>query len=105
MSRPVVCIALVVATLTACVQTQDEHSPAAQALADLRASAEAGDARAQYNLGGMYRKGRGVPQDAAEAHMWLTIAASRSTGAERELIVTARAAVAARGRGTRRTRA
>ena len=28
--------------------------------------------------------------------MWLTIAASRSTGAERELIVTARAAVAAR---------
>ena len=168
MSRLVVCIALVVATLTACVQTQDEHSPAAQALADLRASAEAGDAkaqfilggmyvigvgvpqdtaeavawyrraaeqgdaRAQYNLGGMYRKGRGVPQDAAgaiawyrraaeqgharaqynlggmydqgrgvpqdaaEAHMWLTIAASLSTGAERELIVTARAAVAAR---------
>ncbi len=167
-SRYVVCIALVVATLTACVQTQDEHSPAAQALADLRASAEAGDAeaqfilggmyvtgvgvpqdaaeavawyrraaeqgdaraqynlggmyrkgrgvpqdaagavawyrraaeqghaRAQYNLGGMYRQGRGVPQDAAEAHMWLTIAASRSTGAERELIVTARAAVAAR---------
>ena len=41
MSRPVVCIALVVATLTACVQTQDEHSPAAQALAALRASAEA----------------------------------------------------------------
>ena len=170
MSRLVVCIALVVATLTACVQTQDEHSPAAQALADLRASAEAGDAkaqfilggmyvigvgvpqdaarsgrvvpprrrarqrpravatsgrmyaeravgvpqdaagaiawyrraaeqgdaRAQYNLGGMYDQGLGVPQDAAEAHMWLTIAASRSTGAEREQIVTARAAVAAR---------
>ena len=126
-SRYVVCVALVVATLTACVQTQDEHSPAAQALADLRASAEAqfilggmyvtgvgvpqdaaeavawyrraaeqGHARAQYNLGGMYRQGRGVRQDAAEAHMWLTIAASRSTGAERELIVTARAAVAAR---------
>ena len=66
----------------------------------------------------MYDQGRGVPQDAAEAHMWLTIAASRSTGAERELIVTARAAVAARmtptdlrerrtaarRRGTRRTR-
>ena len=168
MSRLVVCIALVVATLTACVQTQDEHSPAAQALADLRASAEAGDAkaqfilggmyvigvgvpqdtaeavawyrraaeqgdasaqsnlgamydqgrgvpqdaaeavawyrraaeqgdaRAQYNLGGMYDQGLAVPQDAAQAHMWLTIAASRSTGAERELIVTARAAVAAR---------
>ena len=159
MSRHVVCIALVVATLTACVQTQDEHSPAAQALADLRVSAEAqynlgviyaegvgvpqnaaetvawyrraaeqgnaraqsnlwamyaggvgvpqdaaetvawcrraaeqGNARAQYNLGGMYDQGLAVPQDAAEAHMWLTIAASRSTGAERELIVTARAA-------------
>ena len=165
MSRPVVCIALVVATLTACVQTQDEHSPAAQALAALRASAEAGDAEAQFILGGMYVTGvgvpqdaaeavawyrraaeqgnaraqsnlgamyaggvgvphvrsrgtaappskgaraqynLGVPQDAAEAHMWLTIAASRSTGAERELIVTARAAVAARRRGTRRTRA
>ena len=110
MSRHLVCSALVVATLTlavcssACVQTQNEHRPAAQALADLRASAEAGDAeavawyrraaeqghtRAQYNLGGMYGQGLGVPPDAVEAHMWLTIAASRSTGAERELIVTA----------------
>ena len=174
MSRHVVCSALGVATLTlavcssACVQTQDEHRPAAQALADLRVSAEAGDAeaqfilggmyvtgrggpqddaeavawyrraaeqgharaqynlgamydqgrggpqddaeavawyrraaeqghaRAQYNLGGMCREGRGVPQDDVEAHMWLTIAASRSTGAERELIVTARDAVAVR---------
>ena len=39
MSRPVVCIALVVSTLTACVQTQYEHRPAAQALAALRAVA------------------------------------------------------------------
>ena len=77
------------------------------AVAWYRRAAEQGDARAQYNLGGMYAQGRGVPQDqdAAEAHMWLTIAASRSTGAEREQIVAARAAVAARGRGTRRTRA
>ena len=75
MSRPVVCIALVVATLTACVQTQDEHSPAAQALAALRASAEAGDAEAQFILGGMYVTGVGVPQDAAEA------VASRGTAA------------------------
>ena len=36
--------------------------------------------------------------------MWLTIAAARSTVAEREHMVTARAAVAARRRGTRRTR-
>ena len=73
MSRPVVCSAFVVATLTlavcssACVQTQDEHSPAAQALADLRASAEAGDAEAQFILGSFYVTGAGVPQDDAEA--------------------------------------
>ena len=77
MSRPVVCIALVVATLTACVQTQDEHSPAAQALADLRASAEAGDAEAQFILGGMYVTGVGVPQDAAEAVAWYRRAAEQ----------------------------
>ena len=102
MSRHLVCSALGVATLTlavcssACVQTQNAHRPAAQALADLRASAEAGAPEAQYNLGGMYAEGRGVPPDAVEAHMWLTIAASRSTGAEREQIVTARAAGAVR---------
>ena len=138
MSRHLVCSALVVATLTlaacssACVQTQDEHSPAAHALADLRATAETGDAaaqfilggmyvtgvgvpqdaaeaaawyrraaeqghtRAQYNLGGMYAEGLSVPPDAVEALMWLTIAAARSTVAEREHMVTARTAVAVR---------
>ena len=67
------CSALVVAILTlavcssACVQTQDEHRPAAQALADLRASAEAGDAEAQFTLGFVYGAGRGVPQEDIEA--------------------------------------
>ena len=69
---------------------------AAGAVAWYRRAAEQGHARAQYNLGGMYAEGRGVPPDAVEAHMWLTIAASRSTGAEREQIVTARAGVAVR---------
>ena len=168
MSCHVLCIALMAITLTACVTTQDAHSPATQALADLRARAEAGDAeaqfiladmygtglgvpqdaaaavawyrraaeqgharaqynlgvmhaegrgvppdaagavawyrraaeqghvRAQYNLGGLYAEGLGVPPDAVEALMWLTIAAARSTGAEHEQTVTARAAVAAR---------
>ena len=32
--------------------------------------AEQGDAKAQYNLGVMYGKGLGVPQDYALAHMW-----------------------------------
>ena len=77
MSRHVLCIALMVTTLTACVQTQDEHSPAAQGLADLRASAEAGDAEAQFNLGGMYVTGVGVPQDAAAAVAWYRRAAEQ----------------------------
>ena len=83
MSRHVVCSALGVATLTlavcssACVQTQDEHRPAAQALADLRVSAEAGDAEAQFILGGMYVTGRGVPQDDAEAVAWYRRAAEQ----------------------------
>ena len=33
----------------------------------LRAKAKQGDASAQYNLGVMYSKGQGVPQDYAEA--------------------------------------
>ena len=74
MSRHALCTALVVTTLTACVPTQDAHSPVAQALADLRARAEAGDATAQSNLGGMYDQGRGVPQDDAEAVAWGVVA-------------------------------
>ena len=62
MSRHLVCSALVVAALT---------------LADLRASAEAGDAEAQFNLGGIYVTGVGVPQDAAEAVAWYRRAAQR----------------------------
>ena len=63
----------------ACVQAQgqDAHSPAAQALADLRARAEAGDAGAQVILGGMYVTGVGVPQDDAEAVAWYRRAAAQ----------------------------
>ena len=81
MSRHVLCIALVVTTLTACVQTQDADSPAAQALADLRASAEAGEAAAQLILGGMYVTGVGVPQDDAEAVVWYRRAAEQGDAA------------------------
>ena len=68
----------------------------AGAVAWYRRAAEQGHVRAHYNLGGMYAEGLGVPPDALEALMWLTIAAARSTGVEREQIVTARAAVASR---------
>ncbi len=42
-----------------------------------REAAEQGDADAQFNLGVNYYKGRGVPQDYVQAHMWYSLAASR----------------------------
>ena len=62
----------------------------------LRLAAEQGNARAQYNLGDMYANGKGVPQDNVEAHMWLNLAASRSSGADRERRVATRDRVAER---------
>ena len=45
----------------------------------------------------MYKHGKGVPQDAVQAHMWLNLAASRATIQQlRALAVTARETVAAR---------
>ena len=41
-----------------------------------RLSAEQGFAGAQYNLGVMYGKGLGVPQDYALAHMWFNLSGS-----------------------------
>ena len=40
-------------------------------------AAERGDAQAQFNLGVMYDKGRGVSQDDAEAFKWYRQAAER----------------------------
>ena len=40
-----------------------------------RPLAEQGDALAQYNLGVLYRKGRGVPQDDVQARQWYEKAA------------------------------
>lgn len=33
---------------------------------------------AQFNLGGQYATGQGVPRDYVQAHMWFSLAASRS---------------------------
>jgi uncharacterized protein len=38
-------------------------------------AADHGDASAQYNLGVMYRDGRGVPRDCAQAVAWFRKAA------------------------------
>ena len=43
-----------------------------------------------------YAQGKGIPQDAVEAHMWLNLAASRSPSLLRPIAVEARDAVAAR---------
>ncbi len=49
----------------------------AKAFREWRPLAEQGDAKAQFNLGGMYRQGRGVPQDDAEAMKWYRKAAEQ----------------------------
>jgi hypothetical protein len=47
------------------------------ALKRLRPFAESGDARAQATLGLIYYRGRGVPQDIAQALKWFTLAAEK----------------------------
>ena len=47
------------------------------ALDNWRPLADQGDAKAQYNLGFMYVRGQGVPQDAAEAVRWYRLAADQ----------------------------
>jgi TPR repeat protein len=47
------------------------------ALREWRPLAEQGEALAQYNLGVLYRKGRGVPQDDVQARQWYEKAAAQ----------------------------
>lgn len=49
----------------------------ATALREWRPLAEQGEALAQYNLGVLYRKGRGVPQDDVQARQWYAKAAAQ----------------------------
>jgi len=53
-----------------------------------------GYAEAQYNLGLMYHKGQGVPQNYVQAHMWSNLAASQLTGSDRKRAVENRARIA-----------
>ncbi len=56
------------------------------ALREWRPLAEQGNAKAQYNLGVMYRNGHGVPQDDAEAMGWWRKAAEQgNAGAQNNL--------------------
>lgn len=49
----------------------------ATALREFKPLAELGNARAQFNLGYMYDKGHGVPQDFQEAVRWYRLAAEQ----------------------------
>jgi uncharacterized protein len=42
-----------------------------------RLAAEQGNARAQYNLGGMYEFGRGIQEDKKAALVWYDLASAR----------------------------
>ncbi len=49
----------------------------ATALTEFRPLAQQGNAKAQFNLGLMYSKGQGVPQDDKEAVRWYRLAAEQ----------------------------
>ena len=56
-----------------------------------------GDAEAQANLGVMYARGEGIPQDYVQAYKWFYLAAATSTEKEvRDRAVQSRDIVAAR---------
>ena len=59
-----IAVAIIITACSASISAQPE------AVAELRAAAEQGDAVAKYNLGVMYAIGEGVPQDEAEAVRW-----------------------------------
>jgi TPR repeat protein len=59
-----------------------------------RKAADQGNIDAQFNLGLMYHKGEGVPRDSVEAHMWLSLAASRAAGDDVKKFTNARDLVA-----------
>ena len=54
------------------------------ALEDVRTCAEQGDAGAQYNLGLMYARGDGVPEDIVLAYMWWNLAEAQGNESARD---------------------
>src|SRR5712691_4348728 len=68
-------LAIAAAPPFALAQAPSTSGPAT--LGELRAAAEEGEAKAQFNLGVMYDNGQGVPQDYNEAAKWYTKAAEQ----------------------------
>lgn len=54
-----------------------ERGDYAQAVKWFHLAADQGDAYAQFNLGALYDKGEGVPQDSAQAAKWYRLAADQ----------------------------
>jgi TPR repeat protein len=59
-------------------------------------AAEQGDAEGQYNLGLMYDKGQGVPQDFIRAYMWYHLAVEAVSGDDAMVAIKLRDRVASR---------
>jgi len=56
----------------------------AEAESRFRKLANNGNPPAQYNLGVMYTRGEGVPQDLVQAYFWFSLAASKRYGNARQ---------------------
>jgi TPR repeat protein len=80
---PAVCVVFVLLVGAAGCSSPFKSTPQLTAsstsadVAAVRANANAGDARAQFNLGYAYYLGRGVPQDDAQAVTWYRQAAEQ----------------------------
>lgn len=80
---PAMALLLMTGAFSASAQTYEEVLAAYQrgdyatAYRGLRIHAAQGNASAQLNLGFMYGKGQGVPQDFVHAYLWLNLSASR----------------------------
>jgi curved DNA-binding protein CbpA len=48
--------------------------------------AEKGDTNARFNIGEMYYKGHGIPQDIVQAHMWFTLATTNEDDKARRFL-------------------
>ena len=71
---PVTCVAVICA---AAIAWQVHERKLTEATRVCRASAEHGNAKAQYKLGGIYYYGNGIPKDYAEAARWYRKAADQ----------------------------
>ena len=82
------CIAILLLFLGGCGESREELFEKTNT-GDISATkelADQGDADAQFNLGVMYYKGQGVPQDCAEAMKWYRLAADQGVARAQEML-------------------